>query len=161
MDRHVKAGDGANVGIGERSHDAAEIVGLNANIAVADDQDFVLRFVDKAREFGHFVVGGDAAGAVEHANLALGKVVDELLDDRQYGIVGIAHAKEDFVVGIILAAEAGEIFVGVGIEAANRLEIADRRREIRVRLAGRALAKVIPGAVQGKQVIDERNGRDR
>ena len=55
--RHVEAGDRAHLGIGQRRDHAAQIIGLDAHVAVADHHDFVRRLAHQARQLGHFVVG--------------------------------------------------------------------------------------------------------
>ncbi len=149
----IEAGDGAGFGIGERGSDVPEKIGWNAHVAVADDDHFVLRLADHAGELGDFVIGGVAAGAEEDADASLGKIADEPLDDRERRIVVFIDAEEDFEVGIVLAAEAGEVFVRVGIETADGFQIADRRREIG-RRRGR-VAEETPGAIKGEKVVDK------
>ena len=90
---------------------------------------------------------------------ALRKIALQLLDDRQHRFVVRIDAEDNFVLRIIQAAETGEIFVRVRIEAAERLQDADRRSEARVRRA-RRLAEISPGAVDRDQVINERDRRN-
>jgi len=125
--RNIEAGDGSGSGIGHGGDDAAEVVGLDAHIAVADDQVLVGGFFDEAGELGDLVVGGGAPGADDDANAGAGEIGLEALDDGQGGVAGVSHAKDDFVLGVVLAAEAGKVFVGFRVESQHRLEVADGR----------------------------------
>ena len=72
-------------------------------------------------------------------------------------MVGGAENKLEF--GIVLAAKAGEVFVGIGVHAAHGLEDAYRRSEIAVRSRRiRCLTEVAAGAIDGQKIEDERNG---
>src|SRR6202021_3267372 len=69
------------------------------------------------------------------------------------------HAKNDFVIGIILAAETGVIFVGFGVETFHGAEASDGRCEIRVRCEGATRrVEITDSAVEGEQVVDEGDG---
>jgi hypothetical protein len=77
------------------------------------------------------------------------------LQNRVGGIFCVADAEKDFVLGIILAAEAGEVFIGIGIEPSDWLQIADRRKE-----AARFLPPPAkePGCTEdGQPVVDKRD----
>jgi len=69
-------------------------------------------------------------------------------------------AENHFVIWVVLPAVTGEIFVGIGVEAADGFEIANRRSEVSV---GRETSARFPekadGAVEGEGIIDERSGR--
>lgn len=152
----IKAGDAAYIGIAKRCDDGAEIAGRNANVGVIDDEDVVFGFIDETNELGDFVVDGVATRAVENADLALRKVGDEFLNDGDSGVVVAADAKEEFIFGIVLAAEAGEIFVRIRVEAADWLQVADGREEIIVGTQVAAAYKEIANRAEDRQnVIDE------
>src|SRR5579863_995408 len=86
----------------------------------------------------------------------LGKILRQLLQDGDCGIVLFPHAKNDFVVGIILPAEAGKVFVGTRVQPANWLQDTYRRRKTRIDCAPRRrTAKEIPDAEQRNRIIDE------
>ena len=157
VDRNVQAGDAADFGIAQGGDHGAQVVWLDANVAVVDHQDFVACFAHQADELGNFVVDGVAARAIEDANLALREIAHQLLKNGDRSVVFVADAKNQFVVGIVLAAVAGEIFVGFGVEAANRLQIADRRSKIKIlRWTVTGLAKETPGAIKDEQIVDKR-----
>src|SRR5580698_6897509 len=158
--RNVQARDRANFRVAERRDHGTQIIGPNTNVAVVDDQHFVLRFAYEARELHHFVVGRGMAGDVDDANAPLRKIALQLFDDFQDGFVTVADAEEKFVVGIILIAVAGEIFVGLGIQAANWLEIAYGRRVLRRRARFSSAAEKLPRTVKREEIVDERNGGD-
>src|SRR5260370_26148722 len=124
-----------------------------------EQQGVVAGFAQQGEELGKFFVDGVAARAIEEANLALREIAHQLLKNGDRSVVFVADAKNQFVVGIVLAAVAGEIFVGFGVEAANRLQIADRRSKIKIlpwTVTG--LAKETPGAIKNEQIVDERRG---
>src|SRR6266853_1419668 len=129
---NVQAGHATDFGIAKRSHDGAQVVWLDANVAVVYDQNFVARFVHHADELGDFVVDGVAPRAVENANLAFWKIVHQLLKNGDGGVILIPDAEDQLVFRIILAAVAGEILVGFRIQAADRLQVADRRSKVHI-----------------------------
>ena len=134
---------------------AAQIIGPNAHVAVCDDEIIVLRFSDQAREARDFVVYCIAAGAEQQADAALGKIADEFFEHRERGVAWI-HAKNYFVIGIILKAEAGVIFVGFRVETFHRLEAADGRSEIGIgNGVGARGAEIADRAVEREEVVDE------
>src|SRR5579883_2304028 len=97
------------------------VVRPNADVAVGDDQQIVLRLADQPHQAGDFIVDRVTAGAEQQANLALGEVGDQLLQHRQRGVVAI-DAEDNLVLGIILPAEAGVILIGILVEPADRLQ---------------------------------------
>ncbi len=76
------------------------------------------------------------------------------------GFVTVADAEKEFVVRIILGAVAGEIFVSLGVQAANGLEIADGRSVIRRMGRFSSMTEKLPRAVKREEIIDKRNGGD-
>ncbi len=61
---------------------------------------------------------------------ALRKIGDHLADHGDRRVGRVAHGKENFVLGIVLPAEAGEILVSAIRQPVDGLENADGRREI-------------------------------
>lgn len=154
----IEAGAAADLGIAERSDNGAEIIGADADVAVGDDEEMVARFLRKADEAGDFVVNGVAARAVENADLAIGEFDGQFFQERERGIIFV-DAKQNFVIGIILAAEAGVIFVGVGVEALDGFQATDGRSEIGAFADGlRGLRGKMGGAENREKVIDEGDG---
>ncbi len=156
----IEASDRANVCVAERRDDGAEIVGPYTNVAVVDDEHFVLRFVHEARELDDFVVGRGVAGDVNYANALPGKIAFEFFDDFQDGFVAVADAEEKFVVGIVLLAIAGEVFVRLVVEATYRLEITDRGSEIQSLRGLLGMSEKLPGTIECEEIINERNRRE-
>ncbi len=104
----------------------AQVIRPDPHIAVADHYMLVRRLGDQARQLGHFVVGGIAPRAEQYANAPLWEFPLQPVNQRERRIFAVAHAKDQFVLGIILAAEAGKILIGVRIESVNGLNITDR-----------------------------------
>ena len=130
--RNVKTGHAAHFRIAQRCDYRSQVVWFHANVAVVNDQHLVARFLHHALEFGHFIVDGLASGANQDANLPVGKIVFQLFEDRHRGIVLIADAENQFILGIVLAAVTGQVLVGFGIQPAKGFQVADRRSEIRI-----------------------------
>jgi len=63
--------------------------------------------------------------------LAIGEFLNELVDGVDRGIVRFTHAKDDFVLGIVLDAMAAEALIHLRINAPERLQNGDRWRESR------------------------------
>ena len=62
--------------------------------------------------------------------MALGEFFLQLFNQRDDRIFCVVHGEQDFVIGIVLAAEAGVVFVGAEIDAADWFEQTDRRSEV-------------------------------
>ena len=75
-------------------------------------------------------MNGVAAVPDQNADLGLGKVMDKALQNGQDWVGGIADTEDNFVFGVVLAAEAGEVLVRIRIESTDWLQIADRRLEV-------------------------------
>ena len=80
----------------------------------------------------NLVIDTVAPRAKEQPNLALREIEDEFFKHGQGGVARI-NTEYDFVIGIILAAEAGVVFVGFHVQSANGFQAADERREISIR----------------------------
>src|ERR1700693_443215 len=87
--------------------------------------------------------------------MAFRKFLDQPFEKRQRRIV-LIDAKDQLVLGIILAAKDGLVFVGVEIATLDRSQTTDGRREVK------ALASLLPrsqeesgGAIESEQVIDK------
>jgi hypothetical protein len=81
-----------------------------------------------------------------------------LLDYRDAGIALVCRAKNQFVLGIVLEAETGKVFIGSRVEPANWLEVAYRRTEIEIfagAIAG--LPEIAGGAINCQNIIDKGN----
>ena len=61
-------------------------------------------------------------GADHQLDLADGELAHELLNCLYCGIIGLIHAEDDFVFGIILDAMAAEALIHLGIDAPQRLK---------------------------------------
>ena len=97
-----------------------------------------------------------ATGAEEQADAALGKILDQFLQNRQRGIIRI-DAKKDLVFGIVLTAETGIVLVGIRIQSFDGFQATYRGREVKIRRGLLPAEKVPRRAVQSQQVIDAGN----
>ena len=156
----IQRGRAAHFRIPEGVCDGAQIIRGNANIAVGNHQQIVFRFIHQPHQTADFVVDGVALGAEDQPNIAFGKIAHQFFQHRQSRIVSI-HAEKNFVYGIILAAKAGVILVGVLVQTFDRFQATDGRKEVVV-VGVLALrhGKIARRAVQRQQVINKRNGGD-
>src|SRR2546422_2794968 len=92
----------------------------------------------------------------QQANGQLRKVPDQLPDDWNRGVLFVRSREQDFVSGVVLAAETGEVLVGLAVEPPHRLEDAERRREV-VEVLPPA-AEESPRGTNCRHVVDERRG---
>src|SRR2546426_11387401 len=90
----------------------------------------------------------------QQANGQLRKVPDQLEDDWNRGVLFVRSREQDFVFGVVLAAETGEVLVGLAVESPHRLEDADLGRELVELLA--SAAEEFPRATDCRQVVNER-----
>ncbi len=135
---------------------SSQIIRTHAHVPVGNDEYVVRGFVGQAVKAAALVVDCVAAGAEQQTDFPLGKFADQFFKQRERWIVAI-HAENDFVFGIILAAETRVILVRVFIQPLNRLQTAYRGQKIGV---GRGLfrcGKESSGAVQRQKVVDEGN----
>src|SRR5215472_4719045 len=154
---NIERSDTTDLRIAQGCDYSAKIVRFDAHVAVVNHQNFVAGFAHHAHELADLVVDGIAARAEENADLAFGKVTLELFEDRHGGIVFIANAKNQLIFRIILAAVARQIFIGFGIQTAQGLQVADRRREGGIRRnAILCMPEKPPSTEENQQVIDER-----
>ncbi len=71
---NIQTGHRADFRIAERRDHGTQIVRPNANVAVVDGQDLVLRFADQPGQLHHFVIGRGVSGNMNHSNAALWKI---------------------------------------------------------------------------------------
>src|SRR5262249_3959492 len=109
----------------QRGHDAAQVIRPDANVTVGYQQHIVLRFRVHVLQVGDLGVVADLVRRDDEFDVAFGKIGDQTADDRRGRIALLTEAENDLIFGIILPEETGEIFVGLGVGPANRLE--DRR----------------------------------
>src|SRR5271154_1264566 len=137
----IEASDRADRRIAKGSGDGAQVFRLDAHVAIADRQNFVPRLAYHAAKLVHFVADAPRLRADQQINAAIRKIAGQLCNHRDGGILLVAHAKQYFVIRIILRAKAGVILVGLTVQAIDRFEDTDRRREIARKRSGIAAAK--------------------
>ena len=112
----------------QRGNDAAQVIGPDADVAVGYQQQVVLRLrvhVLQVRDLG---VVAELFRRDDEFDVALGKIGDQTADDRRGRVALLAEAEDDLVFGVILPEETGEIFIGLGVGPARRLEDRHWRR---------------------------------
>ncbi len=122
---------------------------------------FVRGVIHQAREFGDFVVGGDASRTMQNTDAALREIGGEFGQDREHRFIVRIDAKDDFEFGIIQPAETGQVL--------RRRPGSSPRMGFRMLTGGvnersgwiGGLSKIAPGAKDRDEVIDEWNGRNR
>ncbi len=115
------------------------------------------RFVGKARKLVYFAIGAQIFCADQQANLPAGKLGDQPMNQRNGRVLDIIHGKQDFVVRIILPAEARIIFVAGEIYAAHGFQQAYWRR-VASQLALALVAEEAPSCKSGRDVIRQWRG---
>src|ERR1700676_3012430 len=126
----VKTTDYTNRWVDEERDNFLKIIWADADVPIALHQEGISGFAGQQGEVVDFAVGADDGCVRENSDAALGKRLHEIADERDSGIREIVHAKKNFVVLVVLRAEAGKIFARGEIYAADRLEKADWRSEI-------------------------------
>ena len=130
-DAAIRTRDAADARIGEGQGHGAQVDRRDAHIAVADDEDVV------GGSFFHQFHGADlgvdvgrlAGGEEFCGNLRI--TSGDATRDREARVVRSARAEEDFVFGIVLLEEGGEMFFEIRLGAVQRLEQGQRGRESR------------------------------
>src|SRR6202034_907301 len=144
----------------EGCEDVGEVVGADANIAVADDEVVITGLGHKLGEVGDLAVRAEDVRGVDEADGVVRKLRLELVDDSGSGIVEARDAEENLVIaGVVLAAVAGKGFEHTGIEAMEWLENSDGGGE-----SGRELRPAEKGtcAPEGdEEVAESGNGEQR
>ena len=153
----IEAGDTADARIAEGCNHGAQEALLDADVAIADDEEIVARFTGHAAELRDLVACAHGLRADEQANWATGKIANDFFDHGDGGIGIVRHAEEDFELGVILAAEACVVVVSLAVEAVNGFQDADRRSEIG-RVIGAGSEKA-PSGENCEKVVGEGRGR--
>jgi len=126
----INAGERAHALIAEGRGDGAQIARLHMHVAVADNQQIVLR--GRAHQFQRGYFGVDVlrlAGAEKtrrNMRMARGHAAGNL----HAGVVGAARAEENLVVGVVLPEEAVEVRFEARLLAVQWLEQAQRRKKL-------------------------------
>ena len=118
----IQASHHAHAVAGKRHHYPAEVIGTHPDITIVDQQILVPRLGQHLQQVADFAIHAALLRADHQLDLPLGKFAHELLDERHGGVVGVAHAEDDFVLRIILQAVAAKTFVSAGIGAQHRLQ---------------------------------------
>src|SRR5689334_12028970 len=88
------------------------------------------------------------------------KVADEFFKNRKHGVVALADTEENFVFGVVLTAETGEVLVCLVVKSSDWLQVAYRRREIRLaRVFVSGAPEESPRAVKRDQIVEQRKRR--
>ncbi len=114
----------------KRNHHALEVMRSDGDVGIANEQEFVLRVGNELREGADFAIGAEAVGALDEANGAIRKLLLQLLDGCDGGVVERGDAEEEFVgARVILAAVAAKGIEHAGVDALEGLENADAGEE--------------------------------
>jgi hypothetical protein len=81
-----------------------------------------------------------------------------LLDDGDGVVLYRTDAEEELKLRVVLTAEAGEILVGIGVETADGLDVADGGSEGNGR-PGEPAPEEAPRAEDADRVVEVRKGR--
>ena len=114
------------------------------------------RLAHHAHHLVHFVARAQLLRADQQANGPLRKILHQLLDDGNGGVLLVGDIEQNFKVGVILPAKAGVVLVGFTVKALNRLNNADWRSEIARR---RRTPEKSPGRDRGHRVVTQRRNR--
>ena len=89
------------------------------------------RFIHQSSQFRALVVGRHAAGSVQNPDRTLlwKEIPLQLIEHLRHRGIVCVDAENQFIIGIVLAAEAGQIFIRIRVQALDRFQIADRRAE--------------------------------
>src|SRR6202007_3395954 len=98
--------------------------------AVADCENFVLRFAHHAAKLVDLIADAQRLRANQETNPTLRKIARQFCNHRNRGVQLVADAEYYFIIGIILRAKASVVLVGLAVQSINRFEDADGRREI-------------------------------
>ena len=145
----------------EAGHDVRQVMRRDNDVAVVDEDVGISRVRQHLHEVRDLAVRAEQLRAFDDADRVIREFLLKLVDGNERGVGERADAEEDLVLAcILLHAVAGECRVHLVIEAADRLEDADRRREGGV-LAAEAVHEGAR-APQGEEVVaDARPGEDR
>ena len=112
----------ADVLIRQRQNDSAKIVGINANVAVIDDQVLESRTRQHLLEITDLHIRAKLVWRHNQPYRASRKLALQLLHAGNGGIIRIADAEDDFVLGIVLQAMTAETLEDVRIGSLQRLK---------------------------------------
>src|SRR2546428_1195624 len=147
----IKTCHHAHLRIGKRSDDFAQIIARDPYVAVVDKQEFVFCIGQHLDQIAHLQIGSQNLRADDEPDAAIPQLCYQPVYYRDCGIVWVAHAEDDFELGIVLKAVAAQILVSLRISAAQRLENRDGRRKCHVGLV--ALCQKAASAPETEQVV--------
>ena len=129
----VGCGDHADGGVCEATHDLAEVIGGDGDVAVVDDAVVVGAGGDHLDEVADLAGCAEALGTLDEADGDMRELGFEALDFGDGGIGERADAEEDLeATGVALAAVADEAGIHAGVDAFDGLEEGDVRGEAAV-----------------------------
>ncbi len=112
----IKARHRADIGFFQRRNDMPQIIRTHADIAVADDQQFVFSVRNHVDEIGYFRIRATVTGIGNDLDVCGGKCTPKLLDDLQRRIVIRFRSKHDLHRAlIVLTKKTSEIFFQSGL----------------------------------------------
>ena len=114
----------------EVGHDAREVVRVYGDVGVVDEEKFVPRLRSELNERAHLAVGAEARWALYESDRLIGKFALQLANGRNGEIIKRRDTEEKFEFAeIVLVAVRAKRIEHVGIEALQRFENGDARRE--------------------------------
>ena len=147
----IQRGYRAYFGVGKDSRNTAQVVRGHSHVAVTNYQQIVSRFVRQTAQFSNLVIRAGPVGSDQQLDPAPWKIVHQLPYYRYSRVALIVGREKDLIFGIVLTAEAREIFVCPPVQTSDRLEDAHGRREsIHSRLDLR-IAKKLPSGPSPKE----------
>ena len=151
----IQTGHQANPRIQKWLCNRAQAVRRRGDVAVAHDQQFVARFAREPAQLVDLAVRPNVRPTHDEPYGAVGKLLDQPIDDRNCGIVGVGNCEEDLELRIALTAKAREMIVRVVVETPDWLEDADRER-LTPGIVRTASRKESPRRIERKQIVEKR-----
>src|SRR5258707_15532271 len=128
----------------------AKVIPANADIAIANHQNFVGGLVRQPCQIVQFAVRPELFNANDEAYRGIWKIPLQSLYQRDNWIAPLCDGEKNLETRIILPAKAGEILVRVAIYATHRFQNTNGRGKVWSTLRGMPhLPKVIPHAIDG------------
>src|SRR5262249_51159505 len=114
--------------VAKRRHDRPQVVGSQADIAVADHEDVVARVAEPARHVVDLAVRAGTAvldGNRDPVGPELGR---ELAQERQRGVIPSLNGKDDLEARVVLQARRAQVLALVLLEPVDWFQDGDRRQ---------------------------------
>ncbi len=121
----IGTGHDTDGGVGQRCHDARQVIRRDPHIAVRDDQVVMAYQRHHVHQIADFAAAAPLGGVDRQLQVEPGKLALQPVHDRDRRVLRVAHPENDLETRIALLAEGAQRFIELVFGAAQRLQNGD------------------------------------